>query len=175
MPAYKPDHVSLVVVLLKSRLASCLFDPPSPPFLPSFGRPVSLDILLSARLRSMFSMDALMAKRLSVVHSDPEILGGTPVFVGTLVPLRNLFNYLERGYGLDEFLEAFPSVSKEQALAILENAHEVLTADARAARSTTAASSRQGNRRARCQHGSAARVGRASEQRVTSCCCGRRF
>ncbi len=75
-----------------------------------------------------------MAKRLSVVHSDPEILGGTPVFVGTRVPLRNLFDYLERGHGIDEFLDAFPTVSKEQAIAVLENAHEVLTADARAAR-----------------------------------------
>ena len=77
-----------------------------------------------------------MAKRLSVVHSDPEILGGTPVFVGTRVPLRNLFDYLERGHGKISmsFLDAFPTVSKEQAIAVLENAHEVLTADARAAR-----------------------------------------
>ena len=75
-----------------------------------------------------------MAKRVSVVHSDPEILGGTPVFVGTRVPLRNLFDYLERGHDIDEFIDAFPSVSKEQAIAILENAHEVLTAGARAAR-----------------------------------------
>jgi uncharacterized protein (DUF433 family) len=82
----------------------------------------------------MFSMEALMAKRLSVVHSNPEILGGTPVFVGTRVPLRNLFDYLERGHDIDEFLDAFPSVSREQAIAILENSHEVLTADARAAR-----------------------------------------
>ena len=56
-----------------------------------------------------------MAKTVSVVHSDPEILGGTPVFVGTRVPLRNLFDYLERGHGIDEFLDAFPTVSKEQA------------------------------------------------------------
>jgi uncharacterized protein (DUF433 family) len=62
----------------------------------------------------MFSMETLMANRLSVVHSEPEILGGTPVFVGTRVPLRNLFDYFERGYGLDEFLDAFPSVSKER-------------------------------------------------------------
>jgi uncharacterized protein (DUF433 family) len=54
-------------------------------------------------------MEASMAKRVSVVHSDPEILGGTPVFVGTRVPLRNLFDYLERGHGIDEFLDAFPS------------------------------------------------------------------
>ena len=52
-----------------------------------------------------------------VVHSDPEILGGTPVFVGTRVPLRNLIDYLERGHSLDEFLNAFPSVTREQAVA----------------------------------------------------------
>ena len=48
-----------------------------------------------------------MTNRPSVVHSDPEILGGTPVFVGTRVPLRNLFDYLERGHDIDEFLERF--------------------------------------------------------------------
>jgi len=75
-----------------------------------------------------------MSHTTSVVHSDPEILGGTPVFVGTRVPLRNLFDYLERGHGLDEFLDAFPSVSREQAIAVLESGHEVLTAGARPAR-----------------------------------------
>ncbi len=75
-----------------------------------------------------------MSSQSPVVHSDPEILGGTPVFVGTRVPLRNLIDYLERGHGLDEFLDAFPSVSREQAIAALEAAHEVLTAGARAAR-----------------------------------------
>ena len=69
-----------------------------------------------------------------VVHSDPEILGGTPVFVGTRVPLRNLIDYLERGHSLDEFLDAFPSVSREQAVAALEAAHEALTTRARSAR-----------------------------------------
>jgi uncharacterized protein (DUF433 family) len=71
-----------------------------------------------------------MVKRASVVHSDPEILGGTPVFVGTRVPLRNLIDYLEGGYSLDEFLDSFPSVSREQAVAALEAAHEALTARA---------------------------------------------
>jgi len=66
-----------------------------------------------------------------VIHSDPEILGGTPVFVGTRVPLRNLIDYLEGGDSLDEFLDDFPSVSREQAVAILEVAHELLTAGAR--------------------------------------------
>lgn len=75
-----------------------------------------------------------MSNRESVIHSDPEILGGTHVFVGTRVPLRNLFDYLERGHSLDEFLDAFPSVSREQAMGALEAAHEVLTAGARPAR-----------------------------------------
>jgi uncharacterized protein (DUF433 family) len=74
-----------------------------------------------------------MAKRTSIVHSDPEILGGTPVFVGTRVPLRNLIDYLEGGYSLDDFLDSFPSVSREQAVAALEAAHEALTARAHSA------------------------------------------
>ena len=69
-----------------------------------------------------------------IVHSDPEILGGTPVFVGTRVPLRNLIDYFEEGYSLDEFLDDFPSVTRDQVLAVLESAHEVLTAGARSAR-----------------------------------------
>ncbi len=70
----------------------------------------------------------------AVVHSDPEILGGTPVFIGTRVPLRNLIDYLEDGYSLDEFLDDFPSVTREQAIAALEAACEALTTDARPAR-----------------------------------------
>jgi uncharacterized protein (DUF433 family) len=66
----------------------------------------------------------------SVVHSDPEIMGGTPVFVGTRVPLRNLFDYLEGGYTLDEFLDHFPSVSREQAITVLDEVHDVLAARA---------------------------------------------
>jgi len=65
-----------------------------------------------------------------VVHSDPEIMGGTPVFVGTRVPVKNLFDYLEAGDSLDEFLHSFPSVSREQAIAALELAHEALISDA---------------------------------------------
>ena len=71
-----------------------------------------------------------MARQSHVSHSDPEIMGGTPVFVGTRVPLRNLIDYLERGHSLDEFLDSFPSVSREQAIAALEMAHERLAADA---------------------------------------------
>lgn len=68
-----------------------------------------------------------------VVHSDPEILGGVPVFVGTRVPLRNLIDYLERGYSLEEFLDEFPGVTREQAVSALEAAHDVLANRARTA------------------------------------------
>jgi len=60
----------------------------------------------------------------NVVHSDPEILSGTPVFVGTRVPAQTLFDYLEGGETLDEFLRQFPSVSREQALVALEMARD---------------------------------------------------
>lgn len=70
----------------------------------------------------------------SVVHSDPEIMGGTPVFVGTRVPVRNLIDYLEAGDSLETFLDAFPSVSREQAIAALELAGDFLTASARSSR-----------------------------------------
>jgi uncharacterized protein (DUF433 family) len=69
----------------------------------------------------------------SVIHSDPEILGGTPVFVGTRVPLKNLIDYLEGGHPLDEFLDDFPSVSREQVVTVLEEALEALSQRARAA------------------------------------------
>ncbi len=61
-----------------------------------------------------------------VVHSDPDILSGTPVFVGTRVPFRTLLDYLEAGDSLDEFLEDFPTVTREQAVAALRLAEEML-------------------------------------------------
>jgi uncharacterized protein (DUF433 family) len=67
------------------------------------------------------------------IHSDPEIMGGTPVFVGTRVPVRTLLDYLEAGDPLDEFLGDFPSVSREQVVAVLELAKEMLIARASAA------------------------------------------
>jgi len=69
-----------------------------------------------------------------VVHSDPDILGGTPVFVGTRVPFRNLIDYLERNHSLDDFLDSFPTVSREQAVAALEAAHEAMSIRAHSAR-----------------------------------------
>lgn len=69
----------------------------------------------------------------SAVHSDPEILSGIPVFVGTRVPFQNLIDYLEAGHTLSEFLDDFPSVSRDMALAALEEAKEAVLASARAA------------------------------------------
>ena len=72
-----------------------------------------------------------MTQLSEIVHSDPEILGGTPVFVGTRVPMQALFDYLEGGESLDEFLRQFPSVRRDQAVAALEIARAALLAGAR--------------------------------------------
>ena len=69
-----------------------------------------------------------MTTVLRVIHSDPDILGGVPVFVGTRVPMKTLLDYLEAGDSLDEFLDHFPTVRREQAIAALELAKEMLTA-----------------------------------------------
>ena len=74
-----------------------------------------------------------MATKPPVVHSDPQILGGTLVFVGTRVPGQTLFDYLEGGETLDEFLRQFPSVKREQAIAALGMARDSLLAGARPA------------------------------------------
>jgi len=74
-----------------------------------------------------------MTPLLGVVHSDPDILGGTPVFVGTRVPVKSLFDYLEGGDTLDEFLHQFPSVKREHAIAALESARDTVLARARTA------------------------------------------
>ena len=62
-----------------------------------------------------------------IINRDPEILGGTPVFTGTRVPIKAIFDYIEAGDDLDEFLDDFPSVKREQALGLLELARKNLT------------------------------------------------
>jgi uncharacterized protein (DUF433 family) len=57
-----------------------------------------------------------------IIHTDREIMGGTPVFVGTRVPLQNLIDYLEGGESIEDFLDGFPSVSRAQAIAVIEAA-----------------------------------------------------
>jgi uncharacterized protein (DUF433 family) len=59
-----------------------------------------------------------------IIHSNPEVLGGTPVFTGTRVPVRSLFDHLEAGDSIDDFLEGFPSVRRDQVIALLEISQE---------------------------------------------------
>jgi uncharacterized protein (DUF433 family) len=64
------------------------------------------------------------------IQIDPDILGGTPCFAGTRVPVKTLFDLLERGRTVDYFLEGFPTVSRDQVIAVLETARERLFASA---------------------------------------------
>jgi len=63
----------------------------------------------------------------SIINRDPEILGGTPVFKGARVPVKAIFDYLDAGNSLEEFLDDFPSVKRDQAVGLLEIALESLT------------------------------------------------
>ncbi len=65
-------------------------------------------------------------KKRSVVKIDPEIMSGTPCFAGTRVPVRALLDYIEAGDSLDEFLEQYPTVSRKQAIAYLEQSAEAM-------------------------------------------------
>lgn len=66
----------------------------------------------------------------ALITIDPEILGGTPVFRGTRVPIESLFKYLEENYTLEEFLECFPTVTREMAVSVLERSESALFATA---------------------------------------------
>jgi uncharacterized protein (DUF433 family) len=65
-----------------------------------------------------------------VFRSDPEIMGGTPVFTGTRVPVQNLVDYLEGGESIDDFLTGFPTVKRAQVIAFIEAAKDTLLAPA---------------------------------------------
>ena len=67
-----------------------------------------------------------MSEQAPVITSDPEIMSGTPVFIGTRVPFQTLLDYLEAGQPLSEFLEDFPTVSRERAVTALEQAKDAL-------------------------------------------------
>ena len=71
-------------------------------------------------------------KSSDLITVDPDILGGTPVFKGTRVPVKTLFEYLENNYTLDEFLECFPSVTRELARRVLESSESALLTPAAA-------------------------------------------
>ena len=70
----------------------------------------------------------------SVVRRDPDVLGGTPVFAGTRVPVKNLLDYLAAGDSLERFIDHFPAVTREQAVAALEISKDLLTSRATPAR-----------------------------------------
>src|SRR2546422_2859606 len=72
----------------------------------------------------------IMAMNTTLVSRDPDIMSGALCFKGTRVPVQNLFDYLEGASSLEDFLEDFPSVSREMAVAVLEQARERLFADA---------------------------------------------
>lgn len=67
-------------------------------------------------------------QKTSLIQRSDEILGGTPVFAGTRVPVQTLFDYLEEGDNLDEFLDDFPAVSREHAVQVLERMKEAILA-----------------------------------------------
>ncbi len=79
---------------------------------------------------SLHTDDTRMESGNTIIVRDPEILGGTPVFRGTRVPLQALFDSLEGGETLEEFLEGFPGVTREMAIAALEEAQQLLSSKA---------------------------------------------
>jgi uncharacterized protein (DUF433 family) len=95
------------------------------------------DVEVRAPDNASSNSDDILAKRITmqpkpnVIIRDPEILGGIPVFRGTRVPFKNLLDYLEGGHTLDEFLEEFPSVTRQAAIAALEHAKELVIAQTR--------------------------------------------
>ena len=78
-------------------------------------------LLLLENISYLYSMDIR-----SIITIDKEIMGGQPVFTGTRVPVESLFDHLEAGISLDEFLDDFPSVTKQQAIDLLEAANKIL-------------------------------------------------
>ena len=66
----------------------------------------------------------------AIVKSDKQILGGTPCFAGTRVPVKSLFDYLEDGYTVDSFIEQFPTISRDQVIGLLETVRQKTEAEA---------------------------------------------
>ena len=75
-----------------------------------------------------------MPVRDKIIQIDSDILGGKPVFIGTRVPVQTLFDYLEKDHDLSEFLDDFPTVKREQAIAVLEQAGQELVSSANSSR-----------------------------------------
>lgn len=78
-------------------------------------------------LIKMVSLGYHCAMKEQIITSSPEVMGGTPVFAGTRVPVQTLVDYLKGGESIDEFLEGFPSVTKRQVIAFLEEAEEQIS------------------------------------------------
>ena len=87
----------------------------------SHGRPLSV---ASGLNRDDVRVKLFVMQREEIIDSNPEVLGGTPVFTGTRVPVRSLFDHLEAGDSIDDFLEGFPSVRRDQVIALLEFSQE---------------------------------------------------
>jgi uncharacterized protein (DUF433 family) len=91
---------------------------------------LSNDCFLRRGILDLRPLDSIGANTMTdlkaIVHSNPEVMSGTPVFVGTRVPVRNLIDYLEAGETLDEFLDDFPTVSRQQAISVLKFAADSL-------------------------------------------------
>jgi uncharacterized protein (DUF433 family) len=102
--------------------------PPGSPLTQTLGSKKST---IFPRRAKLTSLEAIMDS--SLVKRDPEIMSGALCFTGTRVPVKNLFDYLEGSSSLEEFLEDFPSVSRDRAVKVLEAARERLAADAPAA------------------------------------------
>jgi uncharacterized protein (DUF433 family) len=81
-------------------------------------------------LASLERLEILETMKSSVVTSSPDVMGGTPVFAGTRVPIENLLDYLAGGESIEDFLEGFPSVSREQVVTFLEETKARVLAEA---------------------------------------------
>jgi len=81
-----------------------------------------IDKLISAALEGQ----KLMLKNTPIISTSPDIMGGTPVFAGTRVPIQTLLDYLKAGESIDDFLDGFPTVTREQVIALLEEAGKQL-------------------------------------------------
>src|SRR6266850_2099433 len=108
---------------------------------------------LYARLLRMYIGGTCMTRLSDIVRCDPDVLGGMPVFAGTRVPIQSLFDYLEGGETLDEFLRQFPSVKRDQTIAALDLARATLLAGARSSCRATAARPRGCAREPQCGYG----------------------
>jgi uncharacterized protein (DUF433 family) len=77
-------------------------------------------------MRAMLGGQRLMLENSPIISTSPNIMGGTPVFAGTRVPIQTLLDYLKAGESIDDFLDGFSTVSKEQVIALLEEAGKQL-------------------------------------------------